>query len=151
MHLLVFELLPPGTGEILVGLGLCGPGLANLWGLGMQRGIGSGGEIALQCETNHPLLRQLSIPPCARGQNSALAVHLPALLLGLVQVAKGTQWCSFSAAFLCCRKGQEESREGETCVSPKCSLILQCLEEAFFSTGHPECGQGCSCRRGSVQ
>lgn len=121
-----------------MGLGPCGPGLASLWGLGMPRGIGSGGEMAVLCETNHPLLRQLPIPPCVRGENSMLAVHLPALLLGLVQVAKGTQRCSFSPAFLCCRKGQEESREGEICVSSKCSLILQHLEEAFFPTGHPK-------------
>lgn len=78
------------------------------WGLRMQRETSSGGEMAVLCETNLPLPRQLPNPVCLRGENSVLAVHLSALLLCLVQVRKGTQRCSCSPALLSCRKRPKE-------------------------------------------
>lgn len=91
-------------------LGHYGPGLASLWEFGDADKDQFSGEMAVLCETNHPLLRQLPIPPSVRGANSVLAVHLPALLLCLVQVAKGNQRCSFSPVLLCCRKRPKEMK-----------------------------------------
>lgn len=108
--------------------------------LRMQREISSGEEMAVLSETNHPLLRQLPSPPCVRGENLVLAVHLPALLLCLVQVAKGTQRCSFSPALLCCRKRPKEMKK----PGKKRPVCLQDAHWSsvsgrgiFFATKHP--------------
>lgn len=111
------------------------------WGLRMQRETSSGGEMAVLCETNLPLPRQLPNPLCIRGENLLLAVHLSALLLCLVQVGKGTQRCSCSPVLLSCRKRPTEiQKPGKERLCLQSALILQCLKEAFFAgaTGHPK-------------
>lgn len=83
-----------GTGEILVVLGPHGPGLASLWGFGDAKRDQV--ERWLYCvrKTTHC---SGSSPALLVFENSLLAVHLPALLLCFIQVAKGTWKCSFSA------------------------------------------------------
>lgn len=112
VHLFVFELVPLQTlgrywwfqDPMDLAWPACG-------GLGMQRETSSGGEMAVLCETNLPSPRQLPNPPCVRGENLVLAVHLPELLLCLVQVAGDTQRCSCSPVLLCCRKKPKEMKK----------------------------------------
>lgn len=140
MHLFVFELLPSQALErswwFWDPVDLAWPACGSL---GVQREIISGGEMAVLCETNHPLLRQPPSPPCVR-ENSVLAVHLPALPLCLVQVAKGTQKCSFSPALLCCRTRPKEMKK----PGKERPVCLQNTPWSFsvwkrhFATGHPK-------------